>query len=35
MHVEQSNLNRQNMLFIAGFDKNVGKLIDSFIKNEF
>jgi len=34
-HVEQMNLCRTNMLFIAGFDKHVGKLIYSFINEEF
>lgn len=34
-HSEQKNLSRDNMLFIAGFDKNVGNIIASFINDEF
>lgn len=34
-HFEQRNLSRGNMLFIAGFDKSVGKVIRSFINEEF
>lgn len=34
-HKEQINLGRANILFIAGFDKNVGKVINSFINEEF
>lgn len=34
-HHEQINLGRGNTLFIIGFDKNVGKLINSFIKEDF
>ncbi|XP_029345221.1 60 kDa SS-A/Ro ribonucleoprotein isoform X2 [Acyrthosiphon pisum] len=34
-HYDQINLGRRNTLFIIGFDKNVGKLINSFIKDDF
>ncbi|XP_060851709.1 uncharacterized protein LOC132930067 [Rhopalosiphum padi] len=34
-HHEQINLGRGNTLFIIGFDKNVGKLINSFIMGYF
>ncbi|VVC28670.1 Hypothetical protein CINCED_3A009897 [Cinara cedri] len=34
-HSEQSNLKGNNNLFIAGFDKYIGKVIDGFIKEDF
>lgn len=34
-HTQQSNVSRQNMLFVSGFDKNVGKVISSFMNGEF
>uniref|UniRef100_A0A2H8U049 SS-A/Ro ribonucleoprotein n=1 Tax=Melanaphis sacchari TaxID=742174 RepID=A0A2H8U049_9HEMI len=34
-HHEQINLGRENTLFIIGFDKNVGNLINSFIRGDF
>lgn len=34
-HYDQINLGRGNKLFIIGFDKNVGKIINSFIKEDF
>ncbi|VVC32718.1 TROVE domain [Cinara cedri] len=34
-HVEQNNLIGNNQLFIAGFDKYIGKVIDGFIKEDF
>jgi len=34
-HTDQISLGRGNMLFIVGFDRNIGKIIDSFINAEF
>jgi len=34
-HTEQINLGRGNMLFVVGFDRNIAKVIDSFLNAEF
>ncbi|XP_026819290.1 uncharacterized protein LOC113557950 [Rhopalosiphum maidis] len=34
-HVERVNLSRDGLLFISGFDKHVGKIIELFINNNF